>query len=318
MIKKTLNIIFFLTTSILLFNIAWAQNLWDIETQFCKPNPNKKEINVVTEANKETEICIIFKNKSDIDTTLDIDFVDWAITPSGSKACFAGDKPKTNFGQYILSWQNKLELLANSEKTETYKIKFPTWFSGISHGCLAYNISKEDKKEWSMNVIFRKTHSIDILVWWVAISSKIKPKSISISWDQVFNWISLDIENNWNITQSIKISGIISNFFWYTQDFEIPEFVVNPKESIEISSNKISLPEYKWVFSIKLNISYLPHFNFNITNSNLTTEYNNPWTIHFSKTLILWNWLYTIGWSLILLLIIVLVFKKINRIKPHR
>jgi hypothetical protein len=79
----------------------------------------------VTQADTETEVCVIFQNKSDIDTILNIDFVDGSITPDGTRSCFSPEKPKTNFGQYLLNRENKLELPANSELKQEYKIKFP-------------------------------------------------------------------------------------------------------------------------------------------------------------------------------------------------
>jgi hypothetical protein len=59
-------------------------------------------MNIVTQADKETEICLIFENRSDFDLTLDVSFVDGAITPNGNRACFDPSKGNLNFGQYVL------------------------------------------------------------------------------------------------------------------------------------------------------------------------------------------------------------------------
>lgn len=314
MIKKIITIFIFvkiaLTLKILFIGIVWAQNIWDIQARFCELNPNNNEMNVVTQADTETEVCVIFQNKSDIDTILNIDFVDGSITPDGTRSCFSPEKPKTNFGQYLLNRENKLELPANSELKQEYKIKFPVWFSWVSHGCLAYNIQNTNIWWWNINMVFRKVHSIDILVWWIQVKSKIKPTKISISWDQASNRLIFDIENNWNVDQLVQISGTISNLFGYKQEFNIPEFVITAQEKQSISSNILNLPDYKWLFSIKLDVFHQPKFNFHINNSNLNNEYTNPWIISISKTLMIWNRFYVVSLSVIMLLITIIIFKK--------
>jgi len=89
--KKTLLIP--ILTTIALLNISIAQNIWDIQASFCNPEQSEKEIDLVTKANLDTDICINFSNNSLQDTTISIDFVDGVITPSWDAACFAADKP---------------------------------------------------------------------------------------------------------------------------------------------------------------------------------------------------------------------------------
>ncbi len=309
-IKKILFLKIIISIKIIFIGTVFWQNIWDIEARFCEANPNNNEMNIITQANQETDICLVFENKSNIDTTLNIDFVDGAVTPKGNRSCFSSDKPRPNFWQYVLEHKNEVQLSGKSEKKQTYKIKFPTWFSGISNGCLIYSIKDNTESADTMRVVFNKAHSIDILVWWIPVDSKIKPKTISISWDQISNRILLNIENNWNINQSVNISGNISNIFGYSQEFQIPEFTINPQDSIQVTSQKILLPDYKWLFSIKLNISYKPNFNFHITNSNQKNEYTTPWNISISKILMLWNWFYLFSISIIIILITIIIFKK--------
>ncbi len=266
-------------------------------------------MNIVTQADKETEICMIFENKSESDVKLNINFVDGAITPNGNRACLDPDKAKPNFGQYILPWDFSLEVPAKSEKQQSYKIKFPVWYSGISHGCVLYSIQDENKSLGAMKVVFSKSHSIDILVWWVKVKSKIKAKRLSLSWDQIHNRIVLDLENQWNTNQSVNITGTISNFFGYSEYFEISDFLLEAGKRESLSTQNLNLPDYKGFFSIKIDINYQPHYNFHITNIDQTTEYTGPGTISFSKTLILRNWFYVAGGGIIVILLIILTKK---------
>jgi len=310
MLKKVF--LFTVTAIISFLSFSFWQNIGNIKTSFCH---EWKDMNIVTQADKETEICLIFENRSDFDLTLDVSFVDGAITPNGNRACFDPSKGNLNFGQYVLPWDFDLELPANSQKKQIYKIKFPVWYSGISHGCVLYSIKDKDSSVWAMKVVFSKSHSIDILVWWVEVKSKIKAKSISISWDQIYNQIVLDLENKWNTDQSINIRWNISNNFGYSEDFEMSGLLLKAGETEWFSSNNLHLPDYKWFFSVKVDMDYQPQFNFHITNQGQKAEYSLPWTISFSKILILWNRFYVISGGTILVLLIIVGKKIFNKQK---
>lgn len=310
MLKKVF--LFTVTAIISFLSFSFWQNIGNIKTSFCH---EWKDMNIVTQADKETEICLIFENRSDFDLTLDVSFVDGAITPNGNRACFDPSKGNLNFGQYVLPWDFDLELPANSQKKQIYKIKFPVWYSGISHGCVLYSIKDKDSSVWAMKVVFSKSHSIDILVWWVEVKSKIKAKNITLSWDQIYNRISLNLENQWNIDQIVDIKWNISNIFGYSEDFEMSGLLLKAGETEWFSSNNLHLPDYKWFFSVKVDMDYQPQFNFHITNQGQKAEYSLPWTISFSKILILWNRFYVISGGTILVLLIIVGKKIFNKQK---
>lgn len=310
MLKKL--ILFTSTLAISFLSFSFWQNIGQIQASFCQENQNN-EMNIVTQADKETEICLIFENKSDTDTVLDINFVDGAVTPNGNRACMDPDKAKPNFGQYVLPWEFELEIPANTQKKQIYKIKFPVWYSGISHGCVLYSIKDKEASLWSMRVVFSKSHSIDILVWWVEIKSKIKAQNIALSGDQIYNRIVLNLKNQWNIDQTINIKWNISNNFGYSEDFEMSGLLLKAGQTEWFASNNLHLPDYKWIFSVKIYVDYQPHFNFHITNQDQKSEYTVPWTISFSTILILWNRFYIIsGWVIVILLVMIIskIFKR--------
>ncbi len=306
---------FSVTTLITLTTFTTAQNIWDIQASFCNSNQTKTEIDLVTKSNLDTDICIDFSNNSLQDTTISINFVDWAITPQWDKACFSAEKPKTNFGQYIQLYENKLTIPWNSNLQQHFKIKYPVWYSGVSHGCLAYAINNESNIEWWIAIVFRKVHTIDILVWWTQINSNIKFQNIYITWDWVSNRINIDIKNDGNINQEIAISGTISNLFWYKQTFDIQPIVLHANSTSTITTNTLNLPNYKWIFTIKTNLNYTPIFNFDITNHNIPTQYILPWVMTITKSIILRNWYYIIWLSTIIILILINFIKYLTRRK---
>lgn len=297
----------------LIIPIASAQNISDIQATFCNKPIAESNLDIITKANQETDICVNFKNNSITKSNISIDFVDWTITPQWSKACFSAEKPRLNFGQHMLDYEKELTLNPSQEIQKIYKIKFPVWFSGVSHGCLAYNINKTDDISGGIGLVFRKTHTIDILVWWTKIDSKINIKDVTINKTNNTDRLNLNITNNWNIDQQIIISWTISNILWYNQIFIITWQTIKAQEDIILSTEINNLPWYKGLFSVNTQISYTPIFNFDITNHNIPNEYITPWVINISKNIILRNMYYIITILIILLLLWIIVNKYIRR-----
>lgn len=295
------------------FNMVNAQNIWDINASFCEPSMSTNEMNITTQANRETEICINFKNESTVDSKVSINFINWILNANWNKSCINPSGTELDFGQYISDYQNTLDIPSNTEITQKYKIKFPIWFSWVSHWCLAYSIHEEESSDANISMLFRKVHTIDILVGWVEISSKINPKNISISWDEWSNWIIFNIKNDGNVDQQINISGNIKNRFWYKKDFKIDDVIIKSNDTQNLISEKIILPEYKGLFSINFEINNDPVLNFNTTNKNLNNQYSAKWTESFTKHLILRNKFYIISIIIILLLSSVVILRRYKK-----
>lgn len=295
----------------LIYGFTTSQNIYDISTEFCNSNKEQKTLDFITTANQTTDICVNFTNKSNVNIPLEVDFVDWVLTPSGDKACFSSEKPKPNFGKHMLNFEKNIIIPANSTKQQIYQIKIPTWFSGVSHWCLAYNIQKEDIQNWWVSLVFRQTHSIDILVWWIEVDSKIKINNSFISWNNLI----LQTENNGNIEQEITINSLISNIFWYNYTTETITKKIKAKNTENIKLSITKLPSYKWLFQINTNISYKPIFDFDITNQDIKTEYTTPWSINIKTTTIIRDPFYT---TVLIIILLLLVIISIILIKPKK
>ena len=303
------NLILLSILTSLLIPFTSAQNISDIQATFCNEPTAESNLDIITTANQETEICINFKNTSISKSSISVDFVDWALTPQWSKACFSAEKPRRNFGQHMLDYEKELILNPSQEIQKIYKIKFPIWFSGVSHGCLAYNINKTDDVSGGIGLIFRKTHTIDVLVWWTEINSKINIKDITINKFNHTDKLNLNITNNWNIDQKITISWTISNILWYNQTFTITWQTIKAQKDIILSTEINNLPWYKGLFNIDTQISYNPIFNFDITNHNIPNEYITPGIINITKNIILRNIYYILAFLIILILLWIIINK---------
>ncbi len=299
---------FSVTTLITLTTFTTAQNIWDIQASFCNPEQSEKEIDLIAKAWTNSDICINFSNNSLKDTTISIDFVDGVITPTWESACFSAEKPKPNFGQYIENYDTKLAIPGNSSIEQHFKIQYPVGYSWVSHGCLGYSIDNTKNIAGWISMIFRKTHTIDILVGWTKINSKLIIQNAKYS----DNKLIFTVENQWNITQNISITGTISNLLWYSQEFNTESTDIQANSETIIATSELMLPQYKWFFSINSNIYYHPKFNFDITNHNIDTQYTTPGTVSIFKLLILRNWYYIAGLSIIGLLMAIIVIKRIK------
>lgn len=302
-------------SSIVWYMLLWvfwfvqAQSLWDIDLRFCE-NYQEKQVDIVTNSDQDTNICVLYKNNADTDVTLNIGFVDGIVNSSWWKSCGIPSDPNLNFAQFVKDYDTELTIPAHEEIKQHYTIHYPAGFSWLSHGCITYDIKKKDSERagWMITLVFRKTFSIDILVWWSQVKTNLSIKNLSVSGDEVSQQILLELINGWNTDQDISLTWEISNWFGYKQDFSITGTKISASDDITVSSTNITIPSYKWLFFIKSNLKNIPVFDFDITNTKLQTEYSLPGTTIISNVIILWNRLYIVlSWIVILLLIFVIV-----------
>lgn len=266
-------------------------------------------MDIITNSDQDTDICVLFKNNSSQDTTLTINFIDWMKNENIGKSCGIPEDPNTNFAKFIKDFDHDVFLQGNSEVEKHYTIHYPAWYEWISHGCISYEIKNEEEPSQWIRSIYRITHSIDIMVWWSQVKPKLVISDIYLSWHDKNQKIVVELANKWNIDQKITLTGTIKNRFWYEWNFETPGTTIPANSEITLISNEISIPNYKWFFIIKSNLTNDPIFDFDVTNSNLKNEYSSSWMTIIKNTVIQWNRLYFILIILIIALILVLIIK---------
>ena len=306
----------FWISTLLLWSISFihAQSLWYIEASFCNSN-QENQVDIIANTEQETDICINFKNISDEDITINIDFVDWALSSVWEKSCGIPEDENPRFKPFVQNFEKELTIWWHSTVQKNYKVIFPMWYTWISHGCLTYSIADNSTWWWLIRLVSRKTHSIDILVWWEKVESKISIKKAFITWD--INWYRLAfiVENIGNINQNISITWIIKNWFGYNYDYSVWDTVINAKSTQILMTKDIAIPSYKWLFTTKSALAFTPIFDFDITSDNGSNEYSLPWVVNISNTIILWNRILIVWISIIILLILVIIIKTILRKK---
>ena len=296
--------------------ISFGQNIWDIDVSFCNSwIENDNYFTLVTEAGKTDNICVNIRNYSQEPVSIHIDFVDWGISDWWESACLAPDHPMKEFSKYISDNNEDLILQWWEEIKKIYELKYPIWFSGLSHGCISYYINSDENNKWGVSMIIRKVNIIDILVWWTEVSSRIKIVDVFNTWHDGSQRLLFKIQNNWNIDQMVTITWLINWRFNYEEPFDLWSFMIAAGESVFVDTNELHIPRYKWYFYARSYISNEPSVDFSIAHSNIyDNEYSVAGTTFVQFPFFLWNWLF-IALIVLVLLLVILVILRISRVK---
>lgn len=83
-----------------------------VDVEFCNDDMTSKELDLVTKAGDKFPLCIEFTNTSSFPITINIDFLDSIITTDTTKnrACNAADRPKTQFGNFMLPYDSEVTI----------------------------------------------------------------------------------------------------------------------------------------------------------------------------------------------------------------
>lgn len=244
-----------------------------IDINFCNHEEMDKELDIVGKAGEKVPICVELTNKWEVPIVMNIEFLDSVITADSNKsrACNASDRPKKQFGNFLLPYSGDFILPAKQTIQKEYSIKYPIGFSGLSHGCLAYYIVWSDIENGDMfTVRIRSIKYIDVFVSdSPAIQAiKLSQSPILAKMDGEYV-ISFWIKNKGNVEEKLHIVSTLSNMFWYQKEF-IFDTIIGPNTGSILTTESFILPVYGWPFRFRSKISYTPQFNFNITDDNRT------------------------------------------------
>lgn len=291
--------------------VSFAQNIGDIDVSFCNSwITNDNYFTLMTEAGRKDNVCVELKNNSWNPVSLHIDFVDWAISDQWNSVCFAPDYPQKEFSKYVSQFDTDIDLQGGESIQKNYELKYPIWFSWLSHGCISYYINWDINSDGWVSMIFRKVNRIDVLVWWTEVASKIKIKDVFYTWDVAVQKLWFRIENDGNINQEVTITWSINWWFSYQEPFDLWSFVLDAWQEVTVYTNELKLPNYKWKFYANSYISNEPSVDFSIAHSNIySNEYSVAGTVFVQFPFFLWNWLFVVLIVLIVVLIIAVIVR---------
>ena len=273
---------------------VYAQSSWlgVIEVNFCNNNQKNRELDLITKAGNTTPICVEFTNKSKNSISINAEFLDSTITADTlqERDCNAADRPKTQFGNFLLPYIWETILPPNETIQKEYAIKYPVGFSWLSHGCLAYNIIWEDMKDNNMFTIrVRVVKYIDVFVSNGKVIQVVKMSpnpTIQKEWDEYT--ITIAMVNKGNVDEKITITSTLSNILGYKKNISF-DAVIPANTWITLTTKSFIPPTYGGPFLLSSKIAYTPQFNFNITDGKQPSEIYSWGTINIQNLLFIWT-----------------------------
>lgn len=294
---------------------AQAYLLGMVDVHFCNYDQTNKELDLISKAGEKFPICIEYTNKSTESIAINVEFLDSIITSDDKKnrACNASDRPKTQFGNFLLPYSKEIRIPWWESIQKKYTIEYPIGFSWLSHGCLAYNIAWGDIEDSSMFTV--RIRSIKYLDIYVSETKAVQVISLSQSptISKIDNEyiISFWIKNEGNLPEKIHITSILSNILWYQKEFNF-DTILEANTGIIFTTPRFILPVYGGPFWFTNTISYSPEFNFNITDGTNPSEMY-AWGTKKTHTLLFVRSRQSWVALLILLLIIIWIFRTRKR-----
>lgn len=309
-----------------------ATNVQEIRINYCEDvwkwniQNDSRMINI--KPGEEKEICLSFSSssteKTDVFYWFTVWFLDW-----GSQLCRVNVKEENDFSKFFSNsvWNNRVFTIKPGEtKTIIEKIKAPLWMSWMVYGCLLHWIAWWETKNKMFTIVALVKRSLNLFIGW---DSDIN-KSIELldgKWN-IFStnsslWaksvgenritLNFSIKNNGNISQNITISWTINNFLWLEKKFTTKPLLVAPLQEVELSSNELLLPAYKWFFDAEFTLTGEPVFGFNTDKLDPKTKeptiLSETWTI----------FIFSRAWIIIALFIILILYLILRPIfKKHK
>lgn len=102
-----------------------------VEVNFCNNSQIQKELDLTAKAGNRSSICVSYTNKSSSPITINTEFLDSVITTDNlnKRACNASDRPKTEFGNFLLPYKGNITIASGETIQKEYEIRYPIGFS---------------------------------------------------------------------------------------------------------------------------------------------------------------------------------------------
>ena len=274
------------------FSFWWNIDINDIYVRFCNDSSDKldKRVSLYNKAWEKTRGCIFVVNKSDNTWYIDLHFVSQVNSSQWKKACAIPGNQNDIFSKYIRPSRSGLVYLWPKEELEkNFELNFPVWMWWVQWWCLAFFIAQKNKGktqvDWTLlSLITRKASLFEV---WIddakSFVNKIKTEKIwkskrvllflnwfksQIIFDNIDKTLVLRIKvsNDWNLNQKLHLSWNIYSFFGFKGTFDIRDKILEKDAGLIFDTKSwwiaLNIPEYHWLFWLKLNLWNQPYFDF--------------------------------------------------------
>jgi hypothetical protein len=319
----------------------YADTLSDIQLTFCDSSQATADyvlaetgnlITYILDTDQSSDICYTLSNMSTEDVFVKVSFIDGTFTNDEwrNKACLS-DTDIKYFGQYVTWYDTIIALSWWTTQSLNAELMYPAWSDGIYQGCLVYaivdNIVDQNTDQTNFTILMRRAKFIDVLVWdyaalgsngivFVPIDSVIWENLSSNPYMRLYKDLSdgkyilqFTLENIWSLTQSVFITGTVSNFLTHKTVFIEPRIIWR-WDSLLITKKLDTIPPYN--MKIKLDITHQA-YDMIYWIDNPTT----PWKLSGKVNIIIFDTIFiiTVIWLGLLLLLIILVAILLRRQK---
>ncbi len=269
-----------------LIAVTSAASLDSVSFRFCDDVNDKiylaNQKVIAVKPGEDNEMCVNFVNNADEKVKVLYGFSYGFLNEAWTQVCDQDSSRNNKFSKFFVqSWDSALILEAWEQKTLKVKIKVPLWIKGMQYGCFIDTVegASAKKSEGSMfSVVVRKVFPLNLFVGepgeiknaltlkaigggLYSTNSKIKAEIK----DGSNLDISTHIKNEWNITQTVQISGTLYNFLGFEKSFSSQEIKLTPGEEKDFVANVGIIPGYKGVFTVNMKVTGTPFFDFDIS-----------------------------------------------------
>ena len=285
--------------AVLFFGFSFASDISFVDAKFCNDKNLSDEINEITLPTQNNNLCVNFTNISSTGIYLDANFINAVVTSDSIKnrACSNMTQEPSWFGTFVLDKDRAKNFLVPAQSTvkKIFTVVFPVWYQWFSYGCLTYQLAWSARSDDTsmLNIIVRKAKFISYYVWDAPIDNSVFLDNI---YHQVnasgFLALGFSLSNQWNISQSIVVSGTISNMLWYHRSFTWPLYDITALQKKYFTTkdleNQVDVPSYGWLYKVSLTILHKPNITFDLRTKN--QKVLAPWFIYASFSLVVWSW----------------------------
>jgi len=317
----------------------YADSLRDIQLTFCDTTEISSDYVVAETGNlilytldtdQVSDICYTLSNTSNKDLFVAVSFIDGTFTNDEwrNKACLS-DADTKYFGQYVTGYDTLIALSGWTTQTYNAQIMYPAWSDGIYQGCLIYAlvddvVDSDDIDTTNFTILMRRAKFIDVLVWdyaswshhiafvpvdplvWEDLSSNPNLRIYRDPSDGKYI-VQFTLENVWSLTQSVFITGTVTNFLTYKTVFSEPRIIWRG-DSLLISKKLDTIPPYN--MKVSLDITYQAHDTIYGVDAAMT-----EWSLGTKTNIMIIDTIFiiTIVWWGLVVLLIILVMMLLRR-----
>lgn len=255
------------------FNNLWVRHC----DQWVESDKLTTKASLTLDWDEEKTLCNVFINDSDYDITVKYAYVEATIGSSWMPNC------SIEWGKFASlvspEWALSFVIPAKSHIVRKDKMFLPPGMQpGMMRWCLGYGIESikwvNNESTSMFKIENRKVILYEVLIWgvtsiknsvsWESVEGDvfITNKKIKVQKNDEGIIVSATIKNDSNVDQIINLSGKVYNFLGFEKEFSIIDKKIGPFQTVEIPITIDVIPTYKWLFDVKMGISYVPSLAF--------------------------------------------------------